>query len=353
MQQVSPKTKLSLITNLPQWAYVEKPQAIGAFKVHPEDFKVNEELGFELSGAGEHLWLYVEKRGLNTLDLCKAIAKSLKVLPKQVAYSGLKDKQAITKQWLSICTAKDVDSQSLTLDKARVLVAKRHTQKLKRGAHRANSFEIIVRGVSYQNSLEKALQRVQEYGVPNYFGEQRFGNLGNNIHKAQRMFARTLKVSRQQRGLYLSAARAYLFNEVLSERVKQGIWDKGLQGDVMMLAGTNSFFQTDAIDNILTKRLSELDIHPSIPLWGKGTLATSSMANAVENEIIMQYPQLTFGLERYGLRQQRRASRLIVQELEHDWQSRNTLKLKFSLTRGAFATTVLRELLTIGALSKP
>ena len=347
MQQVPPKTKPSLIANLPQWAYVEQPQARGVFKVHPEDFKVSEQLGFELSGEGEHLWLYVEKRDLNTLDLCKAIAEKLNVLPKKVAYAGLKDKQAITQQWLSICTAKDVDCQALTLDKARVLIAKRHTQKLKRGAHRANNFEIIVRDISQQKSLEQALGRIEKYGVPNYFGEQRFGRSGNNVRQAELMFAQKIKVSRQQRGLYLSAARAYLFNEVLSERVKRKAWNIGLEGDVMMLAGTNSFFQAKVNDEALAKRLFEFDIHPSVPLWGKGKLATSCLANSLENEIINKYPQLTAGLESYGLRQQRRASRLIVQDLELIWMNRETLKLKFSLPKGTFATTVLRELLTI------
>lgn len=352
MQQVPPKTKLSLIANLPEWAYAEKPMASGIFKAQAEDFKVYEALGFELSAEGEHVWLYVEKRGQNTLDLCKEIAAKLNISPKQISYSGLKDKHAITRQWLSICTAKEMNYLALVLDKANVLIAKRHTHKLKRGAHRANEFEIVLRDISRPKALDKALGRIEKHAVPNYFGEQRFGNSGNNIKQAVRMFSGALKVGRHQRGLYLSAARAYLFNEVLSERVSRQIWNKGIQGDVMMLAGSNSFFQTDAIDDVLEKRLAEFDIHPSIPLWGKGSLATSFEAHKLESDIIRQYPQLTAGLESYGLRQQRRASRLIVQALEHVWLNKTTLKIKFSLVRGAFATTVLRQLLTIATYHK-
>lgn len=344
---MSTPSKPSFSSSLPEWATVKKPQATGIIKVNPEDFVVEEELGFELGGQGEHVWLYVEKTGLNTLDLCNLLAKKINLSPREIAYSGLKDKQAVTKQWLSIHSTQELDYQQLQIPGARIIHVKRHISKLKRGLHRANHFEIIIRDLSGQRSIEQTIERVREEGVPNYFGAQRFGRFGKNIDKARAMFKGDVTVNRQQRGFYLSAARAFLFNEVLSERVKRDVWNKGFEGDVMMLAGTNSFFKTQTIDEVLIKRLSDFDIHPSVPLWGKGRLASSAETKLLEEKIVQQYPLFAQGLENYGLHQQRRASRLIAQDLEYEYIDGATLKLTFTLLKGAFATTVLRELLTI------
>lgn len=341
------KTKSSLKTDLPEWAYAKKPRASGCIKRKPEDFVVTEKLGFELSGSGEHVWLYIEKTGLNTQDLLAAIARELKLPLKDVAYSGLKDKQAVTRQWISVFTKQDMAAKPIDIPNVRVLQATRHQAKLKRGSHQCNTFEIVVRDIEQRADVESALKCVQADGVPNYFGAQRFGRCGNNIVKAQSMFRGELKPSRHQRGLYLSAARAYLFNQILSERVKQGCWNSGITGDAMMLAGSNSFFKTAETDQEIIARLNKFDIHPSAALWGRGALASAFEAHALETSITDAHPDLTQGLEAFGLRQQRRACRLIPQGLKHEWLDEQTLSLSFCLRRGAFATTILRELLTI------
>ena len=333
--------------NTSEWAHVVRPSVHGKIKLRPEDFKVEELLGYAPEGSGEHVNLLVEKRGVNTQDLMHELARKLLVHPKHISFSGLKDKQAVTRQWMSINTRKEIDTAALESQDVRILEASRHPGKLKRGSHRANAFEIVVRDLSGSDGLKAALQRVAEQGVPNYFGEQRFGRGGGNIEGAYRLFAGATGINRHLRGLYLSAARAFLFNEVVSERVSLHNWNLGLQGEVMVLDGSNSYFKTENMDEELRDRLERFDIHPSAPLWGKGELASSGEAEILESKIIARHPELARGLEAFGLRQQRRSLRLVPEDLCYEFVDAQTLKLKFTLARGAFATTVLRELITI------
>jgi tRNA pseudouridine13 synthase len=343
---------MSKTTALPEWAYVDKPLTKGVIKASPEDFGVEEILGFELSGTGEHLYLLLEKCGMNTLDVVKTLSKQLKLDPARISYAGLKDKQATTRQWISLhspskISTADFEAQALARPGFRVLCAKRHNNKLKRGAHQANRFDIVIRNLSATEGLDSAIKRVQSHGVPNYFGEQRFGKQGGNIEKARALFAGKGKVERQLRGIYLSSARSFLFNQVLSERVRQRSWAAGLPGEVFMLDGSNSFFKTDTLDQRLLERLDAFDIHPSAPLWGTGDLKTAKESAMLESEVVANYPDLTAGLEAFGLRQQRRATRLIPGELSFFWQDDSSMKISFILSKGNFATTVLRELITM------
>lgn len=334
---------------LPEWTRSHAVRCGGRIKSEPEDFRVEEVLGFQPDGQGEHLMLYLEKRNMNTLELVKRLSHQLSIPAKDIAYSGLKDRQAVTRQWLSIGSSRKLDLMSLAeridIPGVRLLDAALHGQKLKRGTHRANRFEIVLRELEACQHLEERVNKVQRNGVPNYFGEQRFGRQGRNIEKAAAMFNGGKRMDRHQRGLYLSAARSYLFNHILSQRVSQGSWSEGLTGEVLMLAGSRSFFQSHEIDETLKQRLLIHDIHPSIPLWGRGTLPSNGDALTLESQLAIEFPVLTTGLEAAGLRQQRRASRLIAQDLRFEWLDECTAKLCFTLERGCFATAVLRELL--------
>jgi len=341
--------ELSPMTSLPDWVRTHPICCRGEIKREPEDFRVEEVLGFEPDGQGEHLLILVEKSGMNTLELVKQLSRQLAIPAKQIAWSGLKDRHAVTRQWLSIWSAQSLELSSLAeridLPGVRLLQAGLHGQKLKRGTHRANRFEIILRDLMDCDQLEGAVETVRIDGVPNYFGEQRFGRQGRNIDKATAMFGSTRRMDRQQRSLYLSAARSYLFNYILSLRVAQGNWSDGLPGELLMLAGSRSFFHSDEIDKTLRQRLSVHDIHPSIPLWGRGALQSTGEAFELESCLPVEFPVLTAGLEAAGLRQQRRASRLIAQQLEFEWLDDSTARICFTLERGSFATVVLRELL--------
>lgn len=342
-----PDTASDQFYELPDWARVSPPMASGMIKSSMQDFQVTEIPGFELDGDGEHVFLYIEKRDLNTLELVKIIAGQLSVQPAKIGYAGLKDRHAITRQWVSVWHPQVLELDKLVSDKFSVLKSARHHCKLKRGSHRANHFQITLTRLQQTDDIEAAIKRVRAGGVPNYFGSQRFGRQGKNVEHAAQMFAGNARVDRHQRSLYLSSARSFLFNQVLSERVRQGNWDRGLQGEAMMLAGSRSFFQTQSSDADLDQRLAEFDIHPSAPLWGKGALKSTAESAALEDQVLSHYPVLKAGLECFGLRQQRRATRLIAENLEFEWLATDQLKLTFRLDRGSFATVVLRELLRL------
>ena len=210
------------MSRLPDWSHVVAPASSGRIRSSPDDFVVEEVLGFAPTGEGEHLYLYLEKRGLNTQEVAQYIARQLMIHPKNISYSGLKDRQALTRQWFSVHTQRGFDPAVLDSEQVRVLESGRHRAKLKRGSHRSNRFRIVVRDLEAAEDFDAQVERVQAQGVPNYFGEQRFGRQGANVDRARDMFDGQLEPRRHERGLYLSAARAFLFNEILSRRVAEG-----------------------------------------------------------------------------------------------------------------------------------
>jgi tRNA pseudouridine13 synthase len=323
------------------------PLASALLRAAPEDFVVEEQMPFILAGTGEHLWLKVRKRGFNTEQVAKQLARMAGVTRREVGYAGMKDRHAVAVQWFSLYLPGRPDPDWSALPDGMDLVeATRHTRKLKTGALSGNRFEIVLRNC--QGDRAAVRQRsieIGSHGVPNYFGEQRFGHGGTNIAEARSMFAgENKRTDRKQSGIYLSAARSLLFNEVLAKRVHAASWDVAMDGDAMILNGTRSFFVPDAIDATIRRRLAEGDIHPSGPLWGRGELPTRAAARALEQAVADEHPQLARGLERAGLDQERRALRVIPQALQTEWLDDTSLRLCFGLPAGAYATALLREL---------
>lgn len=322
------------------------PPVAGRLRVEPGDFRVDEELGFEPTGAGEHAFLFVEKIDANTEWVAKRIAEKAGVAPMAVGYAGLKDRHAITRQSFSVHLAgrPDPDWSALAIPGVRVLAASRHEKKLKRGVHRGNRFRIRVRDVDGdRGAVEQRLALIRERGVPNYFGEQRFGREAGNIAQARAYFAGT-RMRKHEIGLALSAARSLLFNAVLATRVADGSWDSALDGEVWMLAGTHSIFGPEPWSVELARRLAAFDIDPTGPMIGAGELRTTGLVRALEEGAIAPYRDLADGLARAGLGQQRRALRLRVEDLAHEWEGDGALVVEFRLAAGSFATVVLREL---------
>jgi len=327
-----------------------QPALKGVLRQELEDFVVEETLSFELTGQGEHVYLFIEKRDTNTAWLAKQIAKLAGVRSHDVGYAGLKDKRAVTRQWFSVyLPAGDEPAwDAIETDNIRLLKQTRHRAKLRRGAISANHFMLAVRALEGDiSSIRKKLEIVKALGVPNYFTEQRFGRDNNNIQQAINLFAGKLKLrDRQKKGLLYSAALSWLFNQVLAERVATQCWNKALSGDVMMLDGSKRFFSTiNEDDNTLQKRLDEFDIHPTGVLWGKGTPDSAQQARELEQRIIDRYLELKQGLEKSGLKQARRSLRLLPRGMQ--WQldqAEGALQLVFSLESGGYATAVVREL---------
>jgi tRNA pseudouridine13 synthase len=321
------------------------PALRGTIRAQPEDFQVAERLNFAPSGTGEHAFLLVEKRGANTEWAARQLARFAGVAPVAIGYAGLKDRHAVTQQAFTVHLPGRADPDWSTLDApgVRVISAVRHARKLQRGALRGNAFALVVRDVAGDRAhVADALAAIARDGVPNYFGEQRFGHDGGNVAAAAAMFAGR-RVPREQRSILLSAARSAIFNDALAARVRDGTWRSARDGDVFQLDGTGSIFGPEPVDDTLRARISTGDVHPTGPLWGRGTLRSAGDVAALERAVADAHAPLAAGLEAAGLEQQRRALRVRVAGLSHEWRGA-ALHLVFELAAGAYATAVLAEL---------
>ncbi|MHB8447090.1 MAG: tRNA pseudouridine(13) synthase TruD [Rudaea sp.] len=322
------------------------PPLRGVLRATPEDFFVDEDLGFTPDGAGEHVFLRVEKRGANTDFVAKELARFAGVRTEAVSYAGLKDRHAITRQTFSVHLPgkADPDWTALAHAEFRMLDAARHGRKLQRGALKGNRFRLVLREVQGDRAAaERVVESIRTHGVPNYFGEQRFGRDAANIERAKAMFAGR-RVQRHERSLLLSAARSQLFNAVLAARVQQETWHRPLVGDVFMLAGTHSIFGPEPLTPELIARCASGDIDPTGPMWGAGELRSAGAVAELENTIARQFPELTTGLAANGLRQERRSLVLRPRELSIGLQTGACAELSFYLNSGAYATVLLREI---------
>ena len=335
---------------LPAWAFAHGPvTARGRLKASPEDFRVDEVLGFEADGEGPHALLTVEKRGANTRWVAAELARLVGLPPRDVGYAGLKDRHAVTVQHFTVPIEgrPEPDWKAVVSDEYKVLAAARHRRKLKIGSLKGNRFRIVLKELTVPaESLLPKLEAIAARGVPNYFGAQRFGRGGANIQKVEAMLVAGRRIfDRRLRSLLLSSARSLLFNELLSARVAAGDWDQLLPGEVLMLDGSRSVFKSEAGDADLVRRVAEGDVHPTGPLWGRGELASVDAARLLEETVSAPQQALVQGLAKAGVGMARRALRLPVRELAWERPEPHTLVLSFFLPAGAYATAVLRELL--------
>jgi tRNA pseudouridine13 synthase len=321
----------------------------GLIKQSTSEFIVTESLAFDFTGDGEHDYLWIEKQGANTTWVARGLARYAGIALRDVGYAGLKDRHAITRQWFSARrpSGAGTDWDAFDLEGVRILDTGRHQRKLKRGAHSGNRFRIAVREVNgaEETLISHRLTVIREKGVPNYFGAQRFGRDGSNLSLAEDVFAGK-RLKRELRSMALSAARSFLFNEILSSRVTDGSWGQALSGDALNLNGTGSFFIAEEIDDEVNKRLQSLDVHPTGALWGRGDIQCAGQPATNERRIADSYPEIRDGLERAGLDMARRALRLAVTDLQWEIDA-NRLWLEFSLGRGSYATAVLREIVSL------
>jgi tRNA pseudouridine13 synthase len=312
---------------LPQWPNAYPASGASAtLKSLNEDFIVTELPLQPPSGEGEHLWLDIEKNGANTAFVARQLAEAAGVQDVDVGYAGLKDRNAITRQWFSIHLPKGEtpDLTRLRHPEFEVLSQGRHVRKLRPGDLQGNRFRIVLRDVTGdRDSIEANLEAVALHGVPNYFGAQRFGHGGGNVEQGRAMLAREIRVrDPRKKGLYLSAVRSFVFNEVLALRIQRGLWGRTLPGDVMDEAG-----------------------RPTGPLWGRGRVITTDLARVLENEVAERHATLCGGMEYAGLDQERRPLVARPADMSWEWPQADRLVLAFSLPAGSYATAVLNEIL--------
>ncbi|NID07005.1 tRNA pseudouridine(13) synthase TruD [Luteibacter jiangsuensis] len=330
----------------------ELPFAFGApplrarLRTAPEDFVVEEILGYEPDGAGEHAFLVVEKRGANTDWVARELARFAGTSPMNVGYAGLKDRHAVTRQAFTVQLPGKADPDWSAFPHAEVSIRSlgRHSRKLKRGALRGNRFLLVLREIEGDRAgAEARLAAIAARGVPNYFGEQRFGLGGGNVAQARAMFGGR-RVDRDKRSLLLSAARSHIFNGVLAERVAGGTWDAPMDGEIWALEGSRSWFGPEAFNDTLAERLARFDIHPSGPLWGRGDTPAAGAVAELERAVAARDEDLAAGLAGARMDQERRALRLQPRDLAWRWLDDGALEVSFGLPAGAYATTVIREL---------
>jgi len=332
------------------WHYAHgKPKLNAKFKVAPEDFRVIENLGFSPNDDGEHIWLYITKTKQNTDAVAKSLAKHAKVAYRDVGYAGLKDFQARTSQWFSIYKpgSDSIDWNRFEMLGVEIEIIQRHNRKLRRGTHKSNSFQIRLRQV--EGDLEDLLERIRlirEHGVPNYFGEQRFGRGMNNLVQIYDVFANRKQIkNRHMQGLLYSAARSWLFNCIVSKRIENDTWSSLYKSEPANLNSTKSFFRSEN-SSIEIDRLLELDIHPTAPMWGRcnpDELTQYRELDEFERSVIKDYFILSEGLDKVSLEYQRRPIRIKVNDLNCN-QNSDYIDLQFDLAKGQYATSVLREL---------
>jgi tRNA pseudouridine13 synthase len=328
------------------------PLGSGVIRTVAEDFQVDEALGFDPDGDGEHVLLQIRKRGTNTQWLAGELARWAGIPPGDVSYAGLKDRHALTTQWFSLRMAgqPEPDWRGFENHEIRVLGVHRHRRKLRRGALQGNYFQIRIRALNADpEALDQRLRQLRGSGMPNYFGEQRFGHGYQNLQRAPEIFSRNRRrMSRHLRGLIISAVRSQLFNQVLARRIEGEIWDRPLAGDYFMLEGSRAGFPHDREETSrLAQRCEQQDIHPSGPMWGRGRSLVNDQTGALEQAVLEPFDAWRNGLEHVGLEQERRPLRVRLPDLDWMFEPSGDLVLKFFLPAGCYATVLLRELIQV------
>ena len=370
------------------WQYLHSgPLFSASIKTELSDFEVIEHLSFEPSGDGEHTFLYIEKTGLNTAYVAEEIAKFAQLPLRAVSYAGRKDKYATTRQWFGIYSGgkhtkpkTQPDWNTLSIPGVKLLEHTNNQRKLRTGAIKSNQFVIVMRDIFDESTahtsttlldyaetqimprLQARLALISKHGAPNYYGNQRFGEmikadgsvqLGGNLSMAERLINGEEIRNRNKRSMAISALRSWLFNQAVSHRLSHLDSNHLLNGDALALSGTNSFFiydQNAKESEHIPTRIAERDVNITAPLWGKGSLDTKSAAFDFEQAFAENNTLVCKALAELGLEQQRRALLIHPTDLQANLALDNnkpTITLSFGLPSGCFATSVLREIAEI------
>jgi tRNA pseudouridine synthase D (truD) len=330
-------------------AYLQKtpPKQTALLKAECADFVVKEQLGYDMSGDGEFVALKVRKTDCNTLFVGEQLAKFAGISARNMSYAGLKDRKAVTEQWFSLQMPGQPtpDFSQFSLEGVEILDVTRHQRKIRIGSLQGNHFEILLRNVEETDELKVRLDFLAKNGFPNYFTEQRFGRDGNNLTQALRWANGEIKVKdRNKRSFYLSAARSEIFNLIVAKRIELGLAQQVLNGDILQLNGSHSWFVVDESEDLaqLQQRLAQQDVLLTAPLIGE----EEKSAVDFEHEIFAQHQALFDLMRQERMKAARRA--ILMQPQHFQWQFEpNGLRLQFALPAGSYATALIRELVNV------
>ena len=341
------------------------PGTGGKIRICPEDFEVEEIPAYEPCGTGDHLFLWTEKRGRTTREVALEIARRLGADARDVGYAGLKDRNALTRQYFSVPASPSVLGKLLSLDNLpadagfRVLSSARHGNKLKTGHLKGNRFRILIRD-TVPDAPDRALAILAELaaaGLPNAFGAQRFGRDGMNAARGRALVLgektpETARLFRDRflRRLCISAYQSLLFNRLLARRMADGLFQRAVPGDLMKKLDTGGLFISEDADAD-THRMETFGIAPTGPLFGHRMMCPAGDALAREEAILAEE-----GIRLDSFRHlkgdaegARRPLRIPVTASAAPGADEGTLRLDFALPKGSFATVLLREVMKTDA----
>ena len=327
----------------------------GKLRVEIDDFIVEEVPAYEPCGEGEHTFFGVEKRDISTLALIQHLARALGVSEREISSAGLKDARAVARQTLCVQRAPPEKILALDVDKAHILWAKRHTNKLRSGHLRGNRFTLRIRAVGPGAETRAAaiVEQLLARGVPNGYGRQRFGNRGDN-HEMGLLLLRNDRAALRARGIHhlsykmrqflVSAVQSALFNAVLAARIKRGLLDDVLPGDVARKEETGGIFIVEDAD-IERPRVKAWEISATGPIYGYKMMAAQAAAGALEATILEEARLAPADFRPFQAKGSRRPLRYYPEGLSWQMEGPDILTLSFFAPKGAYATLLLRELM--------
>ncbi len=326
------------------------PGCGGVIRKLPDDFEVEEIPAYEPCGEGEHLFLWIEKHGMGAQFFERQIAKRLDIPPAEVGTAGLKDRHAVTRQWVSVPAAVESKLPQLEGDGIRVLRVSRHGNKLRSGHLRGNRFRILIREAEPTKaaSVEQVLERIRTHGLLNYYGPQRFGHDGETSDMGMKML-RGEELPRRPnpflRKLALSAAQSWLFNDYLSRRLNDGLMRQVLVGDVMAKWPFGGMFVAEDREREQARFDARETVHAG-PIFGRKTFAAAGDAATRETAVLTDAGLTTANFAGFGklVMGTRRHNLIYIDDLSGVWEAEG-LRLAFSLPAGSYATVLLREVM--------
>ena len=324
------------------------PGTGGRFRASPEDFEVEEIPAYLPSGQGEHLYLWVEKAGLDTPDAARRIASALGLQLTEVSWAGLKDRAAVTRQWISVPARAEASLPALEArPELRVLAHARHGNKLRVGHLRGNRFRIRIRDTDRPDAVGPTMERLVAEGLPNAFGEQRFGRgdtalRGLALVRGERLPQRPGSFERK---LYVSAYQALLFNRLLEARFQAGTLRRALQGDLMRKTDSGGLFvcREPEVDQT---RVARGEIVATGPIFGWKMQRPEGEVDAAEQAVLVAEGLRLDSFRRLGSIAEGTRRPFVVPVTDARWTTDgSTVDLSFSLPAGSYATVLLEEVM--------